>query len=173
MQRRTIDIASHSHLFFPDGGKIGVFGRLFQKCCRFGVDFHTTRISMAPSQMNQNFIRFHVQEFKTPRLSEGSSNVVQVISHRTSGASSARNSSDASSGPSVAWLQKYHQYSSVFTCIHQYAVWNHSAGFVESSKGVTFCHCGKRPLGLTVSVAIFLQPHCLGLSHPEKNEGNL
>ena len=96
--------------------------------------------------------------------------MVQVISHRTSGASSARNSSDASSGPSAAWLQKYHQYS-------QYAVWNldsnHSAGFVESSKGVTFCHCGKRPLRLTVSVAIFLQPHCFGLSHPEKNEGNL
>lgn len=71
------------------------------------------------------------------------------------------------------------------TSIHQYAVWNldsnqlylasfsHSAGFVESSKGVTFCHCGKRPLRLTVSVAIFLQPHCFGLSHPEKNEGNL
>jgi len=37
----------------------------------------------------------------TPLQLARSSNVVQVISHRTSGASSARNSSDASSGPSA------------------------------------------------------------------------
>ena len=91
--------------------------------------------------------------------------------------------------PAVAlqWLgfksiTSIHQYSHVFismlrgiwsriNCI--WLLFSHSAGFVESSKGVTFCHCGKPSLGLTVSVAIFLQPHCLGLSHPEKNEGNL
>lgn len=121
--------------------------------------------------MNQNFIRFHVQEFKTPRDFR---EVPRTWCKSSRTVPVALPLHAIALMPAVA-LQRL-GFKSI-TSIHRYAVWNldsnHSAGFVESSKGVTFCHCGKRPLGLTVSVAIFLQPHCLGLSHPEKNEGNL
>ena len=136
--------------------------------------------------MNQNFIRFHMSKSsrlpdfrEVPRTWCKSSPTVPV----------ALPLHAIALMPAVAlqWLgfksiTSIHQYSHVFismlrgiwsriNCI--WLLFSHSAGFVESSKGVTFCHCGKRSLGLTVSVAIFLQPHCLGLSHPEKNEGNL